>query len=260
MRLEFLGTGTSFGVPEIGCDCEVCRSDDPRDQRLRCSIWVQHADASIVVDMPPDFRQQCLRANIGRVDAVFMTHLHADHLFGLDDIRIYNRRQEGAIAVHVPDFELPRFHEVFGYTVAAGAPAATLPRVVPVAVGLDAVRIGALEVQPVDVDHGQGSVKGYVFTDGVSRMVYLTDCKSLPKATIGAVRGCDVLIVGALWKEDWRHVGHLNLAEALELALDLDCGETYLTHMTHRMGLHRATQAELPAGVFLGYDGLVVGR
>ena len=115
MRFEFLGTGTSFGVPEVGCACDVCVSADARDRRLRCSLWLQHADLSIVIDTPPDFRQQCLRTGIDRLDAVFFTHGHADHLFGVDDIRKFNTLQKSEIPVYVPTFMEDQFRRMFGY-------------------------------------------------------------------------------------------------------------------------------------------------
>jgi phosphoribosyl 1,2-cyclic phosphate phosphodiesterase len=258
LRLEFLGTGTSFGVPEIGCNCAVCTSPDPRDRRWRSSIWVAHDDASLVVDATPDFREQCLRSRLPRLDALLLTHLHADHIFGLDDVRKYNYLQQMAMPVHLPPQYEARFRAIFHYALAEPPPGLTRPRFDVLPLDGAPLRFGDLEVQPVAVEHGAETIAGYLFSAHGWRCAYLTDCKELPPATKAAVHGVDVLILGALWDLPRRHAGHLNLAEALELAAELAPRQTYLTHLTHMMGRHAETQARLPPGVALAHDGLVV--
>ena len=258
MRLEFLGTGTSYGVPQIGCFCGVCSSTDSKDNRTRCSIWLEEGPLSFVVDTGPDFRFQCLRSCIQRVDAVFYTHFHADHIFGADDIRQFNTLQKSKIPIYVPKFMLKPFKQVFGYTINEPKPGLNRPRFTLKAINNHSIHFENLEIQPVNVWHGQECIKGYVFCTQNARVAYLVDCKSLPAETIAQVRGADVIILSALWKKSSSHPSHLNLEEALELAQKLEGGETYFTHITHGMGLHAATQHSLPNTISLAYDGLVL--
>lgn len=258
MRLEFLGTASSFGVPQIGCTCAVCRSADPRDQRCRCGLWITTPSLSLLVDTTPDLRTQCLRAGITKVDTVLITHLHADHIFGLDDVRIFTARQGGELPVYVPERDVPRFSMIFGYALRPAAPGLTRPRLRVVPVGEAPLQLADLHVQPLTVWHGEGDITNYVFHTGRERVAYLTDCKSLAPASKELVRGVDVLIIGALWNEPTTHLGHCNLSEALALAAELGARQTYLTHLTHRMGLHAATTGILPPGVTLAYDGLAL--
>ena len=258
MRLEFLGTGTSYGVPQIGCFCGVCSSKDPKDKRTRCSIWLEEGPVSIIVDTGPDFRYQCLRSCIRHVDAVFYTHFHADHVFGVDDIRQFNTLQKTKIPIYVPEFMVGRFKQVFGYTLGEPETGLNRPRLVLNAIDNHSVQLDNLKIQPVNVWHGQEGIKGYVFCNKSARVAYLVDCKSLPVDTIERVRGADVIILSALWKKSRSHPSHLNLEEAIELAYKLEGGETYLTHLTHGMGLHLLTQNSLPDKISLAYDGLVL--
>lgn len=258
MKLEFLGTGTSMGVPQIGCECSVCRSGDARDQRLRSSIWLRTEALSLIVDTGPDFRCQCLRSNVARVDAVFYTHFHADHIFGIDDLRIYNYLQNRHIPVYLPEFMVERFRYCFDYTITEPSPGLTRPRFQIHVVNDEPIQLAELTIQPVDIHHGDENVKGYVFISGDAKIAYLTDCKVLPEATIAAARGADVVILSALWNLDRTHPGHMNLREALALAERIQGKQTYLMHLTHRIGLHRETAELLPSNTFLAYDGLVL--
>ena len=259
MQLEFLGTGTSYGVPQIGCTCQVCSSNDSRDQRTRCSIWVKDESLSIIVDTGPDFRFQCLRSGIRRIDGVLYTHFHADHVFGLDDIRQFNTLQKSKIPIYVPTLMVASFRKVFGYTIKDPEPGLNRPRLVLNVVDNRPIQFDNLRIQPVDVWHGKEKIKGYVFyyNNGI-KVAYLVDCKSLPRETIAHVQGADVIILSALWKKSNSHPAHLNLEEAIELSKKLEGKATYLTHITHKMGPYETTQNLLPNSVFLAYDGLVL--
>ena len=258
MQLEFLGTGTSYGVPQIGCFCEVCSSKDPRDRRTRCSIWLKDESLSIVVDTGPDFRFQCLRSGIQHIDGVFYTHFHADHIFGADDIRQFNTLQKSEIPIYVPDFMVEHFKLLFGYTIKEHHPSLNRPRLSLNPVDSRPISRDRLQIQPVVVWHGREEIKGYVFNKQGVKIAYLVDCKFLPAETISYVRGADVIILSALWKKSTSHPSHLNLEEAIELASRLEGGMTYLTHITHKMGGYSATQKLLPDSISLAYDGLVL--
>ncbi len=233
-------------------------SSDPRDHRLRCSIWVQEGPLSIIVDTGPDFRTQCLRSRVSRIDAVLFTHYHADHFFGLDDVRIYNRRQQMEIPVYVPEWMLDRFRQVYNYTLDHRDDGITRPRILLNPVDNHDIEFAGLTVQPVAVNHGNHDITGYLFRNDSFKVAYLTDCKSLPETTVESVAGIDMVILSALWQREWQHPCHLNLSGALELAERLGAGTTYFTHITHQMGRHAETNATLPASVRLANDGLVI--
>jgi phosphoribosyl 1,2-cyclic phosphate phosphodiesterase len=258
MRLEFLGTGTSFGVPQIGCSCDVCISHNPKDDRTRCSLWVQNESTSIVVDTGTDFRSQCLRSHIQHISAVLYTHFHADHIFGLDDLRAFNYLHHKEIPIYLPTFMKKSFLKCFEYTITKPGPGLTRPRFQLNMVENEHFVIDNIVIEPVDVFHGETRVKGYIFSVNNTRIAYLTDCKSLPDETISKVTGADIIILSALWNMSKQHPGHLNLNEAIELAEKLDAGTTYLTHLTHEMGLHDVTEKTLPPSIHLAYDSLVL--
>ena len=248
MKITLLGTGTSQGVPVIGCDCDVCTSPDPRDHRLRCSLWVSDGETSVVIDAGPDFRQQMLRSNVPKIDALFLTHEHNDHVAGMDDVRPFNFKQGGEL----PVYALPRVLKViklrysyaFGPEPYAGAPRFELR---PCAAGT-AITVGSLHFQPLDIRHGELPILGF----RVRNMAYLTDVKTLPPATLAALQNLDVLIINALHYNP--HPTHLNLDEALELISVLQPKRAYLTHCSHRIGKYADVQPQLPPNVFLGYD------
>jgi len=258
MKFEFLGTSSSFGIPEIGCDCEVCLSGDPMDQRLRCCIWIQHEGSGFVVDTPPDFRQQCLRRGIKRLDGVVYTHDHADHVFGLDDIRKFNRLQDGRVPVYVPGFMAERFRRWFYYALEPPKNGLTRPQLELMVLDETPFSLAGLTVTPLPVYHGEMMIYGYLFETDGARLAYLTDCKSLPDDTVRKVTGADVIVLSALWNRDWQHPNHMNLDTAVQLAGRLNGGATYFTHLTHFIGLHQETNATLPDGMFLAHDGLTV--
>ena len=255
MKLTFLGTGTSFGVPVVGCDCETCPSADPRDRRTRHGAVVEIEGRRLLVDTPPELRLQLLDNGITSVDAIWFTHMHADHVHGIDDVRIFSVKR-GAIEAYVPSEYRDALTAYFRYIFDD----AVQP---PKGSSKPGVRLNSFDVgQPVEilgeaftplvVSHGTCSVYGF----RVGALGYITDAKSLPPQTIAALDGVDVLVLNALWFGR-AHPTHLNIEEAVEIAESIGAGRTYLTHLTHRV-----TQAELdrklPEGVSAAYDGLVV--
>jgi phosphoribosyl 1,2-cyclic phosphate phosphodiesterase len=251
-RVTVLGSGTSQGVPMIGCACAVCSSSDPRDARLRPSIYVTAPGrARILVDTTPDLRQQALRHRIARVDAVLFTHGHADHILGLDDMRAFNTLQGGAIPAYANREAWDVLKRTFYYAFDG------LPRAgggVPQVEEHEAegpFHIGGVRVVPVPLLHGTMPILGFRF----GRFAYLTDCSAIPEASWRLLAGVETLVLGALRHEP--HPTHFTVSEALDVIARLAPARAYLTHMNHDLG-HAATSARLPAGVELAYDGLVL--
>ena len=249
MRVTFLGTGTSVGVPRIACECTVCTSTDPRNKRLRCSIAIEHLGRSILVDTPPDLRTQALRHDLRRVDAVLFTHGHADHLHGLDDVRSYCFGRDEPIPVYGDRPTLDRITRVFDYAFDSAWPQA-VPRMAlhPIE---GALELFGLRIQPVTVMHGRLPVLAF----RIGRFAYVTDCNAIPDRAMVELRGLDVLVLGAL-----RHKGHpthFTVDEALEVVAELAPRRAYLTHIAHDLD-HQATNDYLPDEVELAYDGLVL--
>jgi phosphoribosyl 1,2-cyclic phosphate phosphodiesterase len=245
-----LGTGTSHGVPMIGCDCAVCTSDDPRDRRTRPSIWVRYAGVCFLIDTATELRLQCLANNIRRVDAVLFTHHHADHVAGLDDLRRFNWMTQRAVPCYGTRRTLDGVQRMFSY---AFEPAAGSPHSRP-QLALHPVESGAFEVlgaavTPIPLLHGRMPVLGYRF----GRFAYCTDCNEIPEESFALLRGVEVLILDALRHDE--HPTHLSLAQAVAIGHRVGAGRTYFTHMAHQLK-HAETNAMLPAGVELAYDGL----
>lgn len=252
MKLTFLGTGTSTGVPSIGCECETCRSDDPRDKRLRVSILIEHGGQIILVDTSSDFRQQALRQKIKWLDAVLITHCHADHIFGLDDIRPLNFRH-GALGLYANERAWKDIRRIFQYVFEPSYIGGGLPQVVPHTVINGApFCIGPdLQVTPLEVIHGRLPVIAYRFND----FAYATDLNEIPPLTLEGLRDLDVLVLDCLrFKE---HPTHLWLERALEYINELKPRRAYLTHLAHDV-LHARDTPRLPDGVEFAYDGLEI--
>ena len=251
MKLTFLGTGTSQGIPVIGCDCPVCTSTDPRDKRLRVALQVEVADKILVIDVGPDFRQQMLRTGTQRVDALLLTHEHSDHIAGLDDIRPFNFKHEYDMPIYALERVHQRLHQSHAYIFEATYPG--VPRVQSHAVHHEAAfEAVGVPIIPIQVMHGQLPILGY----RIGNMAYLTDYKSMPQSEYAKLEGLEVLIVSALQRTP--HHSHANLEQALALVQTLGVPRAYLTHISHMMGTHADTQQELPPHVTLAYDGLVV--
>jgi phosphoribosyl 1,2-cyclic phosphate phosphodiesterase len=255
MRLTFLGTGTSFGVPQIGCDCAVCRSTDARDKRTRSGAVLEAEGSTILIDTPPELRLQLIASGFSRIDAVVYTHEHADHINGIDDLRVFSVRQRKPLPLYGPAETLDRLRASFNYIFndevhpyeGTSKPRLTLHRTEPDRI----VRIAGIEVLPLAFKHGHLRVFGYRF----GKLAYITDIKEIPPGEQEHLRNLDVLVLNALW---WRpHPTHLSITEAIETARQLGARRTYLTHLTHETG-HAELESQLPAGVFPAYDGLSV--
>ncbi len=252
MKLTFLGTGTSTGVPSIGCECETCLSEDPRDKRLRVSIIIEHAGQSLLVDTSSDFRQQALRFGLKRLDGVLITHCHADHIFGLDDIRPLNFRF-GALGLYANERAWVDIRRIFKYIFEPSHFGGGLPQVIAHTVYPGApFCIGEqLEVTPLEVTHGRLPVMAYRFND----FAYATDLSEIPPQAMDALRDLDVLVLDCLrFKE---HPTHLWAEKALGYVEKLKPRRTYFTHMAHDVK-HERDSKRLPDGVDFAYDGLVV--
>jgi phosphoribosyl 1,2-cyclic phosphate phosphodiesterase len=252
MKLTFLGTGTSTGVPSIGCECETCTSDDPRDKRLRVSVLIEHGGQTVLVDTSSDFRQQALRQKLKWLDAVLVTHCHADHIFGLDDIRPLNFRH-GALGVYANERAWIDIRRIFKYIFEPSHFGGGLPQVVPHSVvpGATFCLGRDLMVTPLEVIHGRLPVIAYRLND----FAYATDLSEIPPETIEGLRGLDVLVLDCLRFKP--HATHLSLDRALAYARELKPRRTFLTHIAHDIK-HARDSAALPPGVAFAYDGLEV--
>lgn len=249
MKVTLLGTGTSQGVPVIGCQCAVCTSADSRDNRLRCSVLIEYNSRSVVIDTGPDFRQQMLRYGVKALDAVLYTHEHRDHTAGLDDIRAFNYIQRKPIELYLSEHVEQALRNSFSYIFAEdkypGIPEVQLNRISNIPFEL----FGEM-IRPVEVFHYRLPVLGYRISD----FCYVTDAKTITPGEKEKLRGAEVIVLNALRKE--KHISHLTLDEALELIEDLKPGKAYLTHISHQMGRHADIAAQLPSNVELAYDGL----
>ena len=249
MKVTFLGSGTSQGVPIIACDCEVCSSPDPMDKRLRSSIMVENEGKTIVVDTGPDFREQMLRAQVKQLDAILFTHAHRDHLAGLDDIRGFNYKMQKAIDVYcekrVDSAIRKEFYYAFEEPKYPGVPEMNLHHI-----HHEPFELFDIKIQPIQVFHHKLPVLGFRFND----FVYITDANRIEPKEMEKMKGCEVLVLNALRKEP--HISHFTLDEAIALAQQINPQKTYFTHISHQLGLHIDVNKELPANMFLAHDGL----
>mgnify|MGYP002623251981 FL=1 len=251
MRVTFLGTGTSCGVPVIGCQCEVCQSKDPKDKRLRCSILVETDSTRLLVDIGPDFRQQILPQPFRRIDGILITHSHYDHVGGMDDVRPYC--QFGEINVYADPIARKGMLEMLPYCFAEhrypGVPAIGLHEIH----AGEPLRIGDIDILPVEVMHGKLPILGYRF----GTFAYITDMKTMAFDQLSLLMGVETLVVNAL-RFDKPHHSHQLVDDAVAFARQVGAKRTLLTHLCHDIGLHDAANRRLPAGVELAYDGQIL--
>ena len=251
MKLTFLGTGTSCGVPVIGCQCEVCQSTDPKDKRTRCSVLVETEQTRLLIDCGPDFRQQILPQPFRKIDAILSTHAHYDHMGGMDDIRPYCRF--GEINVYADPYAKESMLQMLPYCFAEnrypGVPAIGLHEILPHKM----LRIGDLDIMPIEVMHGKLPILGY----RIGKLAYITDMKTIDDSELPYLEGVEVLVVNAL-RFDKPHHSHQLVDDAIAFARRVKARRTLLIHMCHDVGLHKEVNRHLPEGVELAYDGEVI--
>lgn len=251
MKLTFLGTGTSQGVPIIGCDCKVCSSDDPRDNRLRCAVLLSDGTTNVLVDVGPDLRYQMLRQRVKHLDAIVITHEHNDHVIGLDDVRPFNFRSGNPMRVFAEERVAGELMKRFEYVF--GKPIPGLPRIELLTIDdSTAFAVGGIPIQPIRILHGRLPILAYRFGD----LAYITDMKTIPEAEIEKLKGVKHLVVNALRREP--HYTHMSLDEALAFIEKIKPERSYLTHLSHVFDKHADINAVLPEGVEVAYDGLEI--
>ncbi|MBL4669495.1 MAG: MBL fold metallo-hydrolase [Flavobacteriales bacterium] len=249
MKITFLGTGTSQGVPVIACDCEVCLSKNEKDKRLRSSILIEDKGQVIVIDTGPDFRQQMLRENVQQLDAVVFTHEHKDHIAGLDDVRAFNFKQKKDMDIYAtPETQtalIREFHYAFAENKYPGVPSLELHTISDAA-----FNIGDVELLPINVWHYKMPVKAF----RINNFTYITDANRIDEEELEKIKGSEIIVINALRKSD--HISHFKLSEAIALLEKLKPKRAYLTHISHYLGKHDTVQKELPEYVEIAYDGL----
>jgi len=251
LKATFLGTGTSQGVPVIGCQCKVCRSQDEKDKRLRASVMIEVGDMHLIIDTGPDFRQQMLRTGFTNLNAILYTHEHRDHIAGLDDVRPINFLKQKSMQVYAEERVLEAVQQMLPYAFGAekypGVPDIRLNKISD-----PSFEINGIPITPIRVYHYKLPVLGYRIGD----FTYITDANYIPEEEKKKIVGTKYLVVNALRRK--QHISHFTLSEALELVREFSPRKAYFTHMSHQMGLNAQVNAELPANVMLAYDGLEV--
>ncbi|WP_342331455.1 MBL fold metallo-hydrolase [Pedobacter sp. FW305-3-2-15-E-R2A2] len=251
MKVTFLGTGTSQGIPVITCNCVVCQSADHRNKRLRVSVLLEMGDKTIVIDSGPDFRYQMLRANVKDLDAILYTHEHKDHVAGLDDIRPFNYLLKKNIDIYATERVQQALKREFSY-IFSEVHYPGLPQIDMHTISDEVFKIGKTEIIPLNIMHYKLPILGFRVHD----FTYITDAKTISEETIARVKGTKVLVVNALQHEE--HISHFTLQEAVDFAQRIGADMTYLTHISHNLGLHEEVEKELPENIKLAYDGLSI--
>jgi phosphoribosyl 1,2-cyclic phosphate phosphodiesterase len=249
ISITFLGTGTSTGIPMIGCNCAVCTSSNPKDKRLRTSILIESLTTTVVVDTTPDFRYQMLRIQNKKLDAVLFTHPHKDHIAGLDDVRAYNFFQHKPMDVYANAITAEALKREFAY-VFADKKYPGIPEINLYTIDESFFTIGDVPVQPFTVWHHKMPVYGFRFKN----FTYITDANRIDEPVKNIVKGSEIIVLNALRNE--HHVAHFTLKEAVALVNELEIPQAYFTHISHQLGKHEAVENSLPSGIHLAYDGL----
>ncbi len=245
MNITFLGTGTSHGVPKIGCSCPVCTSSDPRNSRYRSSILIEHDGYRYVVDTGPEFRLQMIRAGITHLDGVLYTHCHADHINGIDDLRAFCA--EGPLDVYSSETVIDTLHSRFTYAIGRNPYRGGLPQLHAHVIQAEGLNLSGLHCIPVPLIHGCRTIFGY----RIGKFAYLTDCKTIPEESYALVEGVDTVVLDALRYEE--HPTHMSVDEAVAAAERIGARVTYLTHLSHRLDHHTLDEA-LPPSIHPAYD------
>lgn len=251
LRITVLGSGTSVGVPTVGCHCEVCGSDDPRDKRLRPSVLLRYAGKNVLIDTTPDFRYQALRAGIDRLDAILFTHAHADHIMGLDDVRPFNFRQKESIPIYAAPETAAAIRRSFSYIFDSGETQSSIPRLEILLLDDSPFDLFGQEFIPVPLMHGRSRIYGFRF----GAAAYLTDHSEIPEESMKLLRGLDVLFLEALRHKP--HPTHSTVERSLGYVEKIAPGRAFFTHICHSLA-HAETESKLPSHVRLAYDGLEV--
>jgi phosphoribosyl 1,2-cyclic phosphate phosphodiesterase len=251
VKITFLGTGTSQGVPVIACDCNICQSSDPHDKRLRTSLLLEKDDTTLVFDAGPDFRQQMLREHVTRLDAILLTHEHKDHIAGLDDVRAFNYKSQDAIDIYSEDRVQKVIKKEYSYVFSEYQyPGIPKMRLNPIPE--QGFSVKKLDIIPIRVFHYRLPVYGF----RVGNFAYITDANYVPEESKEKLYGVKYLVINALRKE--KHISHFSLREALSFIREISPKKAYITHISHQMGLHQEVNRELPAGIALAYDGFTL--
>jgi phosphoribosyl 1,2-cyclic phosphate phosphodiesterase len=251
VKITFLGTGTSQGVPVIACDCEVCLSEDPHDKRLRTSLLIESDETTMLIDAGPDFRQQMLRENVMRVDSIILTHEHKDHIAGLDDVRAFNYKSQDAIDIYAEERVLKAIRKEYSY-VFAEYQYPGIPRMRLNTISEYGFNINGIQIIPIRVFHYRLPIYGF----RVGNLAYITDANYVPEESKEKLFGVKYLVVNALRKE--KHISHFSLREAVDLIRDISPKRAFITHVSHQMGLHEKVSGELPPDIIIAYDGLSI--